>query len=80
MEISTLTEFLGWSSAINIGMLAFSTLMLCAMRKQIISIHSRLSGVAKTELPGYYFSFLANYKIAILVLNVAPYLALRMIS
>ena len=80
MEISTLTEFLGWSSAINIGMLAFSTLMLCAMRKPIISIHSRLSGVAETELPGYYFSFLANYKIAILVLNVAPYLALRIIS
>ncbi len=43
-------------------------------------IHSQLSKVSMQPLDSQYFSFLANYKLAILVLNIVPYIALKAIA
>ena len=79
-EISTITTFLGWCSIINIGLLAYSTVMLTIFREPVKRIHSKLSGVEQESLEAIYFNFLGNYKLAILVLNVVPYCALKIMS
>ena len=80
MTIETLTELLGWVSIINIAILLFSTLALIAMRGVITKIHSSLFGLDEKDLGRAYFQYLAQYKIAIIVLNITPYLALKIIA
>ncbi|MBT5912193.1 MAG: hypothetical protein HOH59_05255 [Rhodospirillaceae bacterium] len=80
MTIETLTELLGWVSIINIAILLCSTLALISMRGFITKIHSSLFGLDEKDLGRAYFQYLAQYKIAIIVFNIAPYLALKIMS
>ncbi len=80
MTTEVLTELLGWASAINIVILMFSTLSLIAMRGAVSKIHSKLFGLDEKDLGRAYFQYLAQYKIAIIVLNIAPYVALKFMA
>ncbi len=80
MTIEALTELLGWASVINITILLLSTLALIAMRGAITGIHSKLFGLDEKDLGRAYFQYLAQYKIAIIVLNIAPYIALKVMG
>jgi hypothetical protein len=50
------------------------------MRGFITKIHSSLFGLDEKDLGRAYFQYLAQYKIAIIVFNIAPYLALKIMS
>jgi hypothetical protein len=74
-----ITEFLGWCSVVNIAMLFLSFIMLTVMRGWVIRIHAKMSGVTEAELPMVYLQFLGNYKLFILMFNLVPYIALRIL-
>jgi len=80
MTIEVLTEFLGWASVINIIILLLSTVGVLVMRQFITGIHARLFGLDEKDLGRAYFQYLAQYKIAIIVLNIAPYIALKIMT
>ena len=80
MTTEALTELLGWASAINIAILMFSTLMLIVMRGPITKTHSKLFGLDEKDLGRAYFQYLGQYKIAIIVLNIVPYMALKIMA
>lgn len=80
MTLSQLTELLGWASILNIAYLLLGTLVLSTLRESIMSLHSRMFGMAEADLPRAYFSFLANYKMLSLILTVFPYLALKIMG
>ncbi|MDH3830197.1 MAG: hypothetical protein OEV12_02660 [Gammaproteobacteria bacterium] len=79
-DINTLTEFLGWCSVINVSVLFLSTIALAVARKPVSGIHSKIFGVSESDLPLTYMQYLGNYKIAIIVLNIVPYIALKITS
>ena len=79
-DLNTLTSFLGWCSVINIGLLLYATLMLTFFRDFVKRIHSKMFGLSDTELETSYFNYLANFKIAVLIFNLAPYVALKLMS
>jgi len=78
--MESLTELLGWASALNILVLMLSTITLIAMRGTITKLHTKLFGLDEKDLGRAYFQYLAQYKIAIIVLNIAPYLALKIMT
>ena len=80
MTLEALTTLLGWASVINIVILMITTISLVSMRSTITTIHARLFGMDEKDLGRAYFQYLAQYKIAIIVLNIAPYLALRIMG
>ncbi len=80
MDLAQFTQFFAWCSAINLGLLIFSSIAIMALRDPIAKLHSRLTGVPEADLPRLYFQFLANFKIAVLVFNLVPYLALRIMG
>lgn len=80
MTIATLVELFGWTSVINIGVLVFSTLLLWIAGKPIAKLHSSIFDLSEKDLKRAYFQYLGQYKIAILVLNLAPYLALKIMG
>ena len=76
-SIQTLTTFLGWCTVLNLGVLSLAAILLIIMRTPISSIHSKMFGLSQDDLSRAYFQYLAQYKIAIFVLNIVPYLALK---
>ena len=77
LTLESLMVFFGWCSVINILVLVFSTVSLLIFKGPISAIHSRMFGVDPKNIATLYFQYLANYKIAIFMLNIVPYLALR---
>ncbi len=80
MSIAELANFLGWCTLINFGILACAAASLLMIGKSVAKIHHRLFAIPPTDLPKAYFNYLANYKLLIIVFNLVPYLALRIMG
>ena len=74
-----LIDFLACSTIINVGLLILMGIAITLLRKPISKIHTMFSGVEANELYKSYFNYLAFYKILIIIFNVVPYIALRII-
>ncbi len=77
MSIENLTTFFGWCTVINIGLLAFSTVVMLAANKPISRMHAKLFSLDEGVLQQAYFQYLAQFKIVTLTLNLTPYIALK---
>lgn len=79
-SLPILTSFLGWTLALNIGLLLFSTIMITLFKKQVTKVHAKLFNMKKEVLGLEYFRYLANYKLLVTVFNLTPWLALKLMS
>ena len=79
MDIVQLTTFLGWCSVINIGLLLSATVALTALRPMVMRLHGALLGMSPQELMPMYVNYLACFKVLVIVLNVVPWIALKLI-
>ena len=75
--IEAAREFLGWCSVINIGLVIFSGIFVVLFRGPISRIHAKMFDLDESNMSRAYFQYLAQYKIAIIVFNIVPYFALR---
>ena len=80
MDIESLRHFFGWCSVINYGVLLFWFLSWMLCRDAIYAIHSRWFPMARERYDQIHFQLLGGFKIAVLVLNLSPYLALRIMA
>ena len=80
MPLDTLQQFLGWCTAISFALLAIMTVAMWTMRSAAQGIHSRMFGLGEDDLQRAYFQYLAQFKIAAIIFNLVPYLALRMMA
>ena len=78
--IEAMREFFGWCSVINIGFLILAAIKLILFRGPISCIHAKMFKLDESNVSSAYLQFLAQYKIAILVFSIVPYLALRIMS
>ena len=79
-SIETVRAVLGWCGLLNLAMLTAASLMLIVGGDSIKRVHAGMFGLSHDDLGRQYFQYLAQYKIAIFVFNLAPYLALRIIA
>ncbi len=77
MNWETLREFLGWCTVVNFGILLISTVALLSAGGRIARLHAGMFGMPEAEVKRVYFQYLSIYKILVLALNFAPWLALR---
>ena len=80
MNMETLAAFFGWCSVLNIGLLFISTVAIILMRNKIAGIHARMFELDASDVRMAYFEYLARYKIAVLVFNIVPYIALKLVG
>jgi len=80
MSINEVTIFFGWCTVINLCIYTFSAFFIIVFKNITINIHSKLVGLDPAELPKMYFKFLGNYKIGILIFNLVPYIALKLMT
>ena len=79
-SLDTLTAFFGWTTVINLVFLAVSTIIVIAMRETISRYHGKMFGLESADLSRAYFQYIAQYKIAIIVFSLTPYIALKLMA
>ena len=79
MTVEQFTQFLAWCTVINFALLILASIALWAMRDFAARVHGAMFGLPQMVLNEQYFQYLAQYKILIIVFNLVPYLALRII-
>jgi hypothetical protein len=77
-SLETITTFFGWTTVVNFALLFFSTIMLITTRGFISRVHGKMFGLEAADLSRAYFQYIAQYKIAIIVFSLAPYVALKL--
>ena len=77
-NIMPVTAFFGWCSLINIALLLLATLFISMFNRFTKTIHAKLFHVSMTELDMVYLRYLASYKLGILLFNLVPYIALKL--
>ncbi|WP_201265605.1 DUF6868 family protein [Mariprofundus sp. EBB-1] len=75
-----LRVFFGWCSVINIGVLGISAICIMLFRQPIARMHASMFSMAESDLSQAYFQYLAQFKIAVIVFNIVPYFALRIMT
>jgi len=75
-----LTQFFGWCLLINSAILLFMTIALVACKGFVSRTHSKLLGVTEDSLIQTYVHFLGLFKVAIIILNLTPYIALKIMA
>ena len=79
-SIEAVTAFFGWTTVINFVLLVVSTITVIAARESISRMHGRMFGLETADLSRAYFQYIAQYKIAIIVLSLTPYIALKLMA
>ena len=76
MDIETVREFLGWCTVINVGVFFLGVIKVLAIRDWASKVHAKMFQDDEASVRQDYFLYFAHYKIAIIVFNLVPYIAL----
>ncbi len=79
-SLEAVTAFFGWTTVINFVLLVVSTIMVITLRGLISSMHGRMFGLESVDLSRAYFQYIAQYKIAIIIFSLTPYVALKLMA
>lgn len=80
MEMAVLTAIFGWMLVINIAVYALAAVFIIFARDWVSNFEARITGVPADAWPRIFVDYLSRYKIAIMVFNLAPYVALRIVG
>ena len=80
MNLEQLTTLLGWSLVINTALLLVAWAAVTLLREFVLSIHTRMLGLSEEALMPIYINYIAQYKIFVIVFNVSPYIALKIMG
>ncbi len=79
-SLAAITTFFGWTTVINFVLLAFTTVSILAMRGWMSRMHARIFRLEPADVLRGYYQYIAQYKIAIIVFSLTPYVALKLMA
>ena len=80
MTLETVRAMLAWCSVINIGFLALWILLFMTAHEWMYQMHGKWFSMSKETFNAIHYGGMGLFKIGILLLNLAPYLALRIVG
>ena len=80
MDTQTLTTFFMWCTILNVALLILSSLLCICARDWAYRIHSKLFSISRETFNVVIYSFIALYKLLVIVFILIPYIALLIIS
>ena len=80
MSVETLSGVLGWSILINYGVLLIWWAVFVAAHDWMHQLHGRWFRLSAEDFDRIHYAGMAGFKVLILVFNLTPYLALRIVS
>ena len=80
MDIQTLTAFFMWCTILNFALLLLSSLMCICAGDWTYRMHNKLFSISRETFNVAIYSFIALYKLLVIVFNLIPYIALVIIG
>jgi hypothetical protein len=79
MTIEQIRDVLAWCSVINIGLLLWWFLMFALAHDFVYRLHGKWFKLTVERFDAIHYAGMAFFKIGIFLLNIVPYLALRIV-
>ena len=80
MTLEVIRDMLAWCSVINLGILIFWALFYAAARGVVFKCHGGIFDLTQEQINKTHYKGIILYKIGIILFNIAPYLALRIVG
>ncbi len=80
MDIQTLTTFFMWCTILNVALLVLSSLLCVCAGDWVYRIHSKWFSVSRETFNVLIYSFIALYKLLVIVFILIPYIALLIVG
>ena len=80
MSLSLLQAFFGWCTVLNVGLLIWWFLFFWLAHDRMYRFHSQLARMSVETFDAINYGGMAIFKLGIFLLNLAPYLALAIIT
>ena len=79
-SIETLATFFGWCTAINFGIILLGVSFFGVAHEWAGRISAKVFGVTNEEAKATFFRVFQQYRLALVVLNIVPYIALKIMA
>ena len=79
-SIKTLATFFGWCTTINFGALIIAGLLWILIKESLSPLSANAFGITIEEFKVTFLLVLMQYRAAIIILNLVPYIALKIMS
>ena len=80
MTVELIRDGLAWCAVINIGVLLLWFLGFTVAHDWIYRIHGRWFKVSEENFDAIHYASMGFFKLSILLFNIVPYLALRIVG
>lgn len=82
MSIEALATFFGLCSVINIGLILLLLLLTAVSNKEDFpfDVISKIFGITKEDVKATHFRVFQQFRVAVLMLNIVPYIALQIMA
>ena len=78
--METVTTFFGWCTVINVGLLLLAGAVWVTLKKAVVAFVAPLFGVTDAELKVEFLRILLQYRAAIVLFNLVPWVALKIMG
>lgn len=78
--LETVRGVLGWCTLLNWGVLLLWWMTLIFAREGLRALHGQWFSIAPDRFDEVHYRLMGAYKLGILLLNLVPYLALRIVG
>ena len=79
MTVEQIRDVLAWCSVINIGLLLWWFLLFALAHDFVYRLHGKWFKLTVERFDAIHYAGMAFFKIGIFLLNIVPYLALRIV-
>lgn len=79
MTIETLSSFLGWATIINLSIITVWFLAFTFYHDAIFRLHSKWFKLSEERFDTIHYAGMAFYKLGTYLLNLVPYLAIKIV-
>jgi hypothetical protein len=80
MELEVIRAALGWCTLINWGLLIFWWLFIWLARDLVYRVHTKWFKLSSEAFDAMHYAGMGLFKLAVIMLNLVPYLALRIVG
>jgi hypothetical protein len=80
MTLETIRAVVAWCSVINLGLLLLWVLFIWLFNDWIYRLHSKWIQISKEQFNAMHYGGMGLFKMGILLFNLVPYLAMRIVG